>query len=533
MEVRFKNPPELLRVVELGDFIEANDSLRQKIAGSVLAAVCDNNIPLRNKAGSRVSLHVLGDVANMAHQVAANKTREELGKIEARIKSRAAQDFDDEVKRRAAHNEGLQAIARLPEKPILTPEAIMQSPLWRDVREEQTRLLAEKESSEARDWMKDRFRKGFVRLSEVADWLRKDQGFDVMIVESSIAGNGEIAQKLAKWFDTPISDLPREQSDIAEAYIPRWAELSGAERRTRAADADRELQERIGARFERARMDAEQANAATPARFAQRDRQDGFDKVERERAGERHFEAKRAAFNLTDERCIELARIQELGIMEWIQLTGVGIGEYCGMFRIAMDGVSFIKWEQDLISDTPAERQIDMLRENSYEPLEFPCTPARMLDFIDSELCTVRGCFSVPDAFRQAVTAIAPTLAPAESQEQTGPAQAGATVVALADGGQSKSAPLPAKPDTTRLVAWQTVMLDSWQKIVDEHGAKPSAIKVLRWLRTNGPMDTFPKGPNNLNSLVWIDRGGNAHTLTTHRLGTVLSEWRKAKKIPA
>ena len=174
MEVRFKNPPELLRVVELGDFIEANDSLRQKIAGSVLAAVCDNNIPLRNKAGSRVSLHVLGDVANMAHQVAANKTREELGKIEARIKSRAAQDFDDEVKRRAAHNEGLQAIARLPEKPILTPEAIMQSPLWRDVREEQTRLLAEKESSEARDWMKDRFRKGFVRLSEVADWLRKD-----------------------------------------------------------------------------------------------------------------------------------------------------------------------------------------------------------------------------------------------------------------------------------------------------------------------------------------------------------------------
>jgi hypothetical protein len=52
----------------------------------------------------------------------------------------------------------------------------------------------------------------------------------------------------------------------------------------------------------------EQANAATPARFAQRAMQDGFDKVAREKAGEPNFEARVAAVNLTDERCIQLAR---------------------------------------------------------------------------------------------------------------------------------------------------------------------------------------------------------------------------------
>jgi len=128
--------------------------------------------------------------------------------------------------------------------------------------------------------------------------------------------------------------------------------------------------------------------------------------------------------NLTDERCIELARKTDLGIVEWIELTRVGIGDYDGFFLVATDGVSFIKHDLDFIKSAPAEWQIDMLRDNQHEPLKFPCTPARMIDFIDSELCTIRGCFSVPDTFQQAVTAIAPTTNTApqvldEAQEQT------------------------------------------------------------------------------------------------------------------
>lgn len=116
--------------------------------------------------------------------------------------------------------------------------------------------------------------------------------------KANIPTDGEIARKLAKWFDRSIDDLPLQLRSIAEAYIPRWSELSAADRRVRADEADRELQEKIGARFEKARMDAEQANAATPARFAQRAMQDGFDKVAREKAGEPNFEARVAAVNL-------------------------------------------------------------------------------------------------------------------------------------------------------------------------------------------------------------------------------------------
>jgi hypothetical protein len=68
--------------------------------------------------------------------------------------------------------------------------------------------------------------------------------------------DGEIARKLAKWFDRSIDDLPLQLRSIAEAYIPRWSELSAADQRVRADEADRELQEKIGARFEKARMDA-------------------------------------------------------------------------------------------------------------------------------------------------------------------------------------------------------------------------------------------------------------------------------------
>lgn len=402
---------------------------------------------------------------------------------------------------------------------------------WRLIKEQNVQNEEERAQGEVADAL-DEFilTYGYVLLSEVADWMRKEQGFDVSVVESSIPKEGEIAQMLTKWFGSPIDDLPPKLREIAEAYIPNWPELSGTDRRARADEADRQLQAKLGARFEQARKNAEQANAAIPERFAEREFQYGFNSVVRKKKGERDFEAKRGAVNLSDERCIELARKPELGIVEWVELTGVGIGECHGFFLVATDGVSFIKHDLDFIKSAPAEWQIDMLRDNRHEPLKFPCTPARMIDFIDSELCMIRGCFSVPDTFQQAVTAIAQATdtapqVPEEAREQAAPSgtsEKAAPEVTLDDDGQGGKG----------LVAWQAVMLENWPKIA-EHDKKPPARAVMKWLRENGPHDTFPKGQNNRDSLPWRDTYGQLHTLTLRRIGTVLSEWRKTGKIPA
>lgn len=123
----------------------------------------------------------------------------------------------------------------------------------------------------------------------------------------------------------------------------------------------------------------------------------------------------------TDERCIELARKPTLGIVEWIELTGVGIGKI-GPFRVTSKRVKFVKWKDSLIESMPRDGHGFLTSNNQHEPLEFPCTPARMIDFIDSELCTIYGCFSVPDAFQRAVTESA--QATDTAQEQCGPFKA-------------------------------------------------------------------------------------------------------------
>ena len=305
--------------------------------------------------------------------------------------------------------------------------------------------------------------------------------------KANIPTDGEIARKLAKWFDRSIDDLPPQLRSIAEAYIPRWSELSAADRRVRADEADRELQEKIGDRFEKARMDAEQANAATPARFAQRAMQDGFDKVAREKAGEPNFEARVAPINLTNERCIELANSHELRIAGWTALTGISIGRHKS-YIISAEGVGFRKWTDADFAQMHGTEQVHMHHDNEIAPLTFPCTPARIVQFIDGAPPGSHS-FSVPAAFQQAVTEIAqatdtPTRVPAESQEQSEAAPSGAP---------GKDAPevVSATPKKKDLVAWQNVVLENWSKIA-EYQTKPPARHVMKWLRDNGPRDTFP-----------------------------------------
>ena len=244
------------------------------------------------------------------------------------------------------------------------------------------------------------------------------------IVESRIQPVGEIAQMLAGWFDSPIDDLPPKQRRIVELYIPSWQELSAADRRARAAEAYLRVLATRGARIKKARKKAEAANAAIPARFADREFQDGFNRVQRTKNGERDFEAKLGAVNLSHERCIKLAHSRELRIADWIELTGVGHG-WCGAYHITKEGVGFREWDDDHISASPLDWQRDMDRDNEQPPLKFPCTPIELLHFVDTARHDLYG-FSVPNDFRQTVIVIeqatdtAPQV-PDDAREQAAP----------------------------------------------------------------------------------------------------------------
>lgn len=48
-----------------------------------------------------------------------------------------------------------------------------------------------------------------------------------------------VTKALEQWFDLSLDELPPETRKVAEAYIPRWSELSASERRTYADQVDR------------------------------------------------------------------------------------------------------------------------------------------------------------------------------------------------------------------------------------------------------------------------------------------------------
>jgi hypothetical protein len=201
--------------------------------------------------------------------------------------------------------------------------------------------------------------------------------------QSGLVKAGEAVHILAKWLENPIDELPSYPRKIAQIYVPRWTEMSANERRAQAEEADHQVKATLGDRFEKARMDAEQTNAATPARFAQRAMQDGFDKVTREKAGEQNFEARVAAVNLTDERCIQLAHSHELRIADWTALTGIGIGWHWS-YVVSAEGVAFREWTEKEIREASVDRQIEMHQDNEAMPLILPCTPARLIQFVDA-----------------------------------------------------------------------------------------------------------------------------------------------------
>lgn len=49
-----------------------------------------------------------------------------------------------------------------------------------------------------------------------------------------------VSQALGAWYRTPLSKLPRELRPVAEAYIPKWADLTPIQRKERAGEIDRQ-----------------------------------------------------------------------------------------------------------------------------------------------------------------------------------------------------------------------------------------------------------------------------------------------------
>ena len=113
----------------------------------------------------------------------------------------------------------------------------------------------------------------------------------------------------------------------------------------------------------------------------------------------------RRTVNVSDERCIELARAPRLQAGDWIELSGVGLGKYTHYY-VEESGIRFVKWDEQALISAPRGWQPPMLRDNDTPPLLFPCTPCQLLLFVDT-LRTGVHAFSVPDAFRQAVTEMA------------------------------------------------------------------------------------------------------------------------------
>jgi len=241
------------------------------------------------------------------------------------------------------------------------------------------------------------------------------------------------------------------------------------------------------------------ADDATKDRFTERAFQFGFDMVARERNGEHNCMAKCASANLTDERCIQLAHSHELRIADWTALTGVGCGELPS-YLITAKGVAFRNWTEREIREASVDQQIDMHRDNEAEPLRFPCTPVRFMQFIDAAPPGSHN-FTVPEAFRRALlTSERATDVAAEAIQQVSQDQGWKSSEAnpehevlakkpeeYGDTGAPVSSEVARKNRQDHDIAAERgcrrIILEHWDTIEKLHGPRAKGTQVRRFLR--------------------------------------------------
>lgn len=86
-------------------------------------------------------------------------------------------------------------------------------------------------------------------------------------------------------------------------------------------------------------------------------------------------------------------------------------------------------------------------------------------------------------------------------------------------------------PDTAGMVAWQAVVIESWPAILEAHGPRPRARRVMEWLKKHAPRDVVPVEQPDRNSLKWTDTGARSHTLEIKTISNQLWIWRKDGRI--
>jgi hypothetical protein len=85
------------------------------------------------------------------------------------------------------------------------------------------------------------------------------------------------------------------------------------------------------------------------------------------------------------ERAREIARQKDFGLQEFVELTGVALGDY-GIYHVTRKGVTLKNPLSDDAIDRklPLRAQVDVLKAEASAHLEFPCTPAQFLEWYDA-----------------------------------------------------------------------------------------------------------------------------------------------------
>jgi hypothetical protein len=89
------------------------------------------------------------------------------------------------------------------------------------------------------------------------------------------------------------------------------------------------------------------------------------------------------------ERAAQIATLEQLGLLEFTELTGVGAGRY-GVFRVSESGITF---DQLPLEDLPVSDQIALQRAVRELSLRFPCSPEQLMEWHTA----TRGTNSVSD----------------------------------------------------------------------------------------------------------------------------------------
>ncbi|MBO3702841.1 MAG: hypothetical protein J5W83_09905 [Candidatus Accumulibacter sp.] len=213
----------------------------------------------------------------------------------------------------------------------------------------------------------------------------------------------------------------------------------------------------------------------------------------------------RRAVNISDERCLELARSTCLQVADWIELTGVRLGEH-EHYLVEQSSVRFVKWSDEAITDAPTGWQPAMLRDNRTLPLPFPCTPEQLLQFVDTLRVGVHA-FGVPDVFRQAVVEIpetsddSPVLAEQPALSDNG--RSGApTLVSV---GESKQADAPEaierkKAHRPRITQMRAIL----QSFIDS-GVNPTIESIWVHIGKNAGKDNFEFSSRSVDIAVHVN----------------------------